>query len=79
MFGKSVGLHIIKFPSNRFGYVGDMPTILAKEVEATKSDVLGGRSHRAANGNLMAWKFPSFETEKEARDFAKEKGAIISN
>lgn len=79
MFGKPIDLHIIKFPSNRFGYVGVIPTVLAKEVEAAKSDILGGRSHRSDNGKLMTWKFPSFETEKEARDFAKEKGAIISN
>lgn len=79
MFGKPLGLHIIKFPSNRFGYVGSLPVCLAAEIPATEADILGCRCHRNEAGNLMAWKFPTFETEDAARTFAISKGVILSN
>ena len=67
-----LGLHIIKFPSGRFGFVGNMPRELGHEVEASTSDVLGGRSYRATDGSLKVTKFPSFATEAEAREHAEQ-------
>ena len=74
MFGHRLGLHVIKFPSGRFGYVGSIPTELGTEVPATKSALLGRRAHMDVNGNAVEWKFPAFDTEQEALDFAKSKG-----
>lgn len=73
MFGK-LGLHIIKFPSGRFGYVGSIPTALGTEVPASTAAVMGCRAHYNAAGDLVEWKFPVFDTEAAARDFAKSKG-----
>ena len=67
-------LSVIKFPSGRFGYVGSIPTELGAEVPATKADVMGQRSHYNAKRELVTWKFPTFETEAHALDFARSKG-----
>ena len=45
MFG-NVGLHVIKFPSGRYGYVGSVPSSLGNEVKANRSDIMGGRAFR---------------------------------
>lgn len=57
----------MQFPSKRWGYVGSIPTALGSEQPATSGDVLGNRAHRTPDG-LMAWKFPAFDTEAEARE-----------
>ncbi len=78
MFGAgSMGCHLIQFPSGRFGYVGSLPTVLATAVKATTSAVLGCRAYRGENGELLEWKFPTFETADEAIDFAKSKGVDL--
>jgi hypothetical protein len=73
MFG-NLGLHVIKFPSGRYGYVGSIPTALGTEVPATTAAVMGCRSHYSAAGELVEWKFPAFDTEEAARAFATAKG-----
>ena len=44
--GANVSLHIIEFPSGRFGYVGSIPTDLGKKVPADRAAILGCRSFR---------------------------------
>jgi hypothetical protein len=73
MFG-NLGLHIIKFPSGKYGYVGSVPVALGYEAPASRAAVMGGRSSYNAAGELIEIKFPVFESEIEARDFAKSKG-----
>lgn len=74
MFG-NLGLHVIKFPSGRCGFVGSIPVSLGTEVPASEAAVMGCRSHwNADRTELLEWKFPSFATEQEARDFAASKG-----
>ncbi len=73
----NLGLHVIKFPSGRFGFVGSIPTALGHEAPATTADVMGGRAHKNADGALVAWKFPAFESEAEARAFADSKGCKV--
>ena len=73
MFG-NLGLHVIKFPSGRFGYVGSIPTALGTQVPASTAAVMGCRSFRNDAGELVEWKFPVFDTEAEARAFAQDKG-----
>lgn len=80
MFGtKSLGLHIIQFPSKRWGFVGAIPTVLGIEVAASEEAVMGCRVHRNAAGELVEWRFPSFDTEAEARAFAATKNCTLSN
>lgn len=60
-------LTVMQFPSNRWGFVGSIPTVLGYEVEATEADVGGCRSHwNADRTKLLAWRFPTFETKEEA-------------
>ena len=68
---------IIKFPTGRYGYVGSVPAKLGKEVKATKSDVMGGRAYKNAQGEIVTVKFPSFETENDARTFAASVGVEL--
>jgi hypothetical protein len=70
----SLGLHVIQFPSGRFCYVGSIPTALGEEVPATKSAILGCRTHRNAEGAIVEWKFPYFDTREAAVAFAVAKG-----
>jgi hypothetical protein len=76
MFG-NLGLHIIQFPSGRFGFVGNIPTTLGLEIPASTAAVMGCRTHRNAAGELLEWKFPSFNTEAEAREFALSRGCTL--
>lgn len=68
------GLHIIQFPSGRYGFVGSIPTALGTEIPASRSAVLGCRAYRNIKGDAVELKFPTFTTEEEARQFAKAKG-----
>jgi hypothetical protein len=65
-------VHIIQFPSKRWGFVGTLPIILADEVPATEADVMGQRAHweREEGSRLMTWKFPTFDTADDARNYA---------
>ena len=75
MFGHRLGLHVIQFPSGRWGFVGSIPTDLATAAPATKSAILGCRAWRCPEtGAAMEWKFPTFETEGAAIAFARSKG-----
>lgn len=70
------GLHIIQFPSGRYGFVGSIPAALGHEVPADKSAVMGGRAYRNAKGEIVELKFPTFASEQEARDFAKTRERV---
>jgi hypothetical protein len=76
MFG-NLGLHIIKYPTGRYGYVGRIPTVLATQVPASTAAVMGQRSFYNDAGELVEWKFPVFDTEQEAIAFAKAKGCEV--
>lgn len=73
----SYGLHVIKFPVGTYGYVGSVPTDLATVVDATKSDVLGGRAFFDDEKSLKSYKFPSFPTKDGAIKFAESKGYTV--
>lgn len=73
MFG-NLGLHVIKFPSGRFGYVGSIPTDLATIVPADRAAVLGQRAFTNNKGELCMFKFPVFNSEEHARAFAAARG-----
>jgi hypothetical protein len=70
----SLGLHVIKFPSGRVGYVGTIPAALGDEVPASTAAVMGGRAFKNAAGEIVEIKFPSFETDDAARRHAAARG-----
>ena len=74
-----LGLHIIRFPSGRFGYVGFIPHALCQAIPADKSAILGGRAFRAASGELLEWKAPAFDSAQEARAFAADRGFEVES
>ena len=74
-----LGLHVIRLPSGRFGYVGSIPHALCQAIPADKSAVMGGRAFRAANGELVEWKAPAFDTEQDARTFAMDRGFEVES
>jgi len=78
MFG-NLGLHIIRFPSGRYGFVGSIPVALGEQIPASTSAVLGCRAFRNDAGDLVEWKFPTFDTEQSARDFAMSRNCQIRN
>lgn len=72
------GLHIIQFPSKRYGFVGSVPSVLGTEVPASTAAVMGGRAYRNTKGEIVELKFPVFDTEAEASEFAASKGEYTS-
>lgn len=73
----NLGTHIHQFPSGRFGFVGNLPTVLAEIVPATTGDILGCRSFKDADGNLKAYRFPVYGTASEARKAAADAGVTL--
>jgi hypothetical protein len=73
--GAHVSLHIIEFPSGRFGYVGSIPTDICEQVPADRTAILGQRAFSdPETGCSMMWTFPSFETVEGAIAHAKDRG-----
>lgn len=61
------GVHLIKYPTGRFGFVGSLPPALGNVVEATTADVMAGRACEIGlNRIALTVKFPSFETAAAA-------------
>ena len=75
----NLGCHIHQFPSGRWGFVGTLPTVLASAVPASTADVMGGRACRGDAGEILTWKFPTFATEFEAREFAASRDVATVN
>lgn len=65
------GVHVIQFPSGRYGFVGSIPSGLGDEIPATMAAVMGGRAYRNARGEIVELKFPTFASEAEARSYMK--------
>ena len=77
MFG-NLGVHIIQYPTGRFGFVGTLPGILGDIVPATTADVMGGRAHEHPHtGEIVTIKFPSFETRDAAIAHATSRGVAV--
>ena len=73
----NLGVHIIQYPTGRYGFVGTLPAILGNVVDASTADVMGGRAHTAPDGRIVTLKFPSFATELDARAYATAKAVIV--
>jgi hypothetical protein len=70
--------HIMKFPSGKWGYVGAVPLALGELIPADIHAVLGCRTIPGENGPMM-FKAKTFETEVEARNYAKIQGVELAN
>lgn len=71
------GLHIIQYPSGKFGFVGSVPETLGFYTEDIKqADVLSGRV-KEIGGVRKALRFPSFDTKQDAVNYAFRKGVEI--
>lgn len=73
---QNLGLHVISFPTGRFGFRGTVPGLLGTMVPATTDDIMGGRAF-THNGKTVTTKFPSFETREAAIQFAKDRGCEV--
>lgn len=73
MFGAKLGLHVIEFPSGRFGYVGSIPVSCCRRLIADSSAVFGGRAVREGD-ELVEYRTMTFDTEQEALDHAASCG-----
>lgn len=69
----NLGLHVIQYPTGRFGFVGNVPAALGQHVPATTADVTGGRAFEV-DGQILTIKFPSFDTRDDAIGFAQSLG-----
>jgi len=75
----NLGVHIHRFPTGRYGFVGSLPIALGDLVPATTADVLGCRTVASADGRTLAPRFPTFETEQEARLHATARAVALCN
>lgn len=69
MFGGKLGLHVIKFPSGKYGYVGSIPVDCCRRLKADRSAIMGCRAVREGE-ELVEYRTMVFETQKEALDHA---------
>lgn len=68
------GLHVIQFPSGKFGYVGSIPSELGYYTEELRqSDWLAGNI-KEIDGVNKALRFPVFVSESDAIAYAESKG-----
>lgn len=75
----NLGLHVIKYPTGKYGYVGSIPQALGEEVPASAADVMAGRWYTNAEGQTVITKFPIFSTSAEAVTFAEGKGFKVAS
>lgn len=78
MFG-NLGVHVDCAPSGRWCFVGTLPKRLGDIVKADKAALIGGRAFEDGNGGYAMIKFPTFETEAQARSYAASRGVELNN
>ena len=72
-------LHILKYPSGRYGFVGKVPAILAYVTEAGDTPTVEQfRAAQIAGPRIAGLKIRAWETEQAARDAAEAIGAIVA-
>ncbi len=66
----NLGLHVIQYPSGRFGYVGTVPDAIAYEPGATQEQINNGKQF----GERFGPKKITFSSQEEATKYAKDRG-----
>ena len=69
-----LGLHVIKFPSGKFGYVGSVPVEIAYIDGSTQEDINKGLVY----GQRFGAKTRVFDTMQAAIEYAQSKGYVVS-
>lgn len=73
--GRGLGLHVSKWPSGRYGYVGSVPAHLYYDCSDEKILAeIAQSSFPAMACKHYGVKIRGFETEQAAREFAESKG-----
>lgn len=73
---KTETVHIIRYPTGRFGFVGAVPIALMNTVDATRSDVMGGRAFWE-DAVLKTQKGRSYANVADALGDARSVGALL--
>jgi hypothetical protein len=74
---RNMGCHLIQYSTKRWGFVGTLPIALATLVPADTSAAMGGRAFRDDSGALVMPKFPTFETNVDALNFAASRSVKV--
>jgi hypothetical protein len=69
----NLGVHILRYPTGKYGYVGTLPARLGYTDKPTKSDIMAGRFTTAPNGQTVTVKFPVFDTVEDTVLHAQER------
>lgn len=77
MFG-NLGLHVIKFPSGKFGFVGRIPVTCCRELPADRNAIMGQRAVKNARGELVEYRTMVFDTEQAARYHAAKVSTAVT-
>lgn len=72
MFG-NLGIHVIQFPSGKFGYVGTVPADIYFVDGATEKQINDARSF----GERFGPKRRCFDTKAEAVELAVSRGYVV--
>lgn len=70
----NLDVHINKFPTGRYGFVGTLPRALGNEVPADRAAILGQRWYENDAGDTVMTKFPTFATAREAQKHIRNRG-----
>lgn len=77
------GLHVLHYPSGRYGFVGSVPQVLAHEghpEDLETARIAGpGIARQIAKRNGRVFKTLAWDTEAEAIAFAKAKGFEVAS
>lgn len=80
---RMLGLHVIKYPSGRYGFVGSVPQVLAHEGSpedlATARTSGPGLARKIAERNGRTFKTLAWDTEADAVAFAKARGIEVAS
>lgn len=71
-------LHIIEYPTHKYGYVGKVPADLFNLVPATPQHIMGGR-YLEKDGVTFGIQAMGFDTKADAIAFAESKGYEVAN
>ena len=73
----NLGVHIQKYPTGRYGFVGTLPYALGNEVKPSSDDIRGGRAFTNPAGETVTMKFPVFYALRDALTHARNRGVAL--
>ena len=74
----NLGIHVIKFPSGRYGFVGPLPITLCDVFNPpSTADIMAGRTIEK-DGETVTPHWPSFSTWEEAVKYAASRQVAVN-